>query len=105
MTSKPRKSSFGVDHLVGVILGVSIGLIPILWALVGPPKFWFSYVGKTEQEIVQSLGEPAFNYRIIHPDYKPGDEYYAYWVVGFGGRLVIDFDANGKAVDQYRNDK
>jgi hypothetical protein len=66
---------------------------------------WHSYIGQSEGEVVAAIGTPGYNERVHNRGYVAGETYLAWWPYSVGGRFCIEFDANGKAVAQYRNDK
>ena len=89
------------------VFGVCLAIcgFAIAWLLRGPRSHWRSYVGRTEPEVIAALGHPMYNERVHHPGYVAGRPYGAWWPYSFAGRLCIDFDEQGRAIAQYRNDK
>lgn len=79
----------------------------------GPPRFWWSYVGEKEAEVIAILGPAHYDSRkapptyrsSFSPDYVPGTPYRLGWYHGVGAILGIDFDRDGVAVAQDRGSK
>jgi hypothetical protein len=70
----------------------------------GPPRFWGSFVGETESDVVSSLGKPLYDSRIQGND-KPGQPYRLGWYHGFAQQLSLNFNAQGTVESQRRGSK
>ncbi len=108
-----RRLSFKLPHRIltrVAILGV-IGFMVSTY--YGPPRYWWSYVGHKEAEVVATLGPAYYDSRKspptynspFSPDYVPGTPFRLGWYHGVGGILGIDFDGAGFAVAQDRSSK
>ena len=89
---------------------LEVGVVAVLLAVgvntcYGPPKFWRSFVGWKEAEVIHSLGEPNYDSR-VHDGDKAGQSFTLGWYHGLGGtHLTLEFDRCGTVVRQSRGIK
>jgi len=85
--------------------GIAAGLLAIgVSTCYGPPIYWRNFVGWKESDVVQSLGRPIYDSRVIHPE-LPRNPYRLGWYHGVGAQLILDFNDKDVVTTQTRGSK
>lgn len=85
---------------VGMLVAMLLAWISLVY---GPPWFWGSFVGWTEEQVIRRLGQPWYDER-QEPSYIPGNDYTLGWYHGVGCQLGLKFK-NGVVQRQWRGSK
>src|SRR4051794_12494438 len=101
MSSEHKRSGWRTTIWLAVVGSI---LLFGVKSCYGPPRFWGDFVGRTEAEAVQSLGQPFYDSGIQGDD-KPGQPFNLFWYYGLNRGLVLEFDAGGTVYRQTNDSK